>query len=81
MTKQRMANYKKDIIRMATQGVIPTTPGLHILHIYHDDTCSIWKVGGVCDCHPDYIQETPSKDTLVEKFQRLMVDNSKIGKE
>ena len=79
--KSRVQPYQAKLLQAAAAGTMPTTPGVYITHIYHEDGCSIWKAGGVCDCDPDIEMEAPAKDQLPEKLKRLMDDNSKIGKE
>jgi hypothetical protein len=32
---------------------------VYILHIYHDEWCNFFK-GGVCNCNPEFVQETPN---------------------
>ena len=78
MTKRKSHGYKKDIAKMAAEGKLPTS-GVYIMHIQHDNNCSIWKAGGVCDCKPDYSYEIPAKDAWPKKLHKLMDDNSKIG--
>jgi Fe-S-cluster containining protein len=52
MTKKH--NYKNKIKELVKEDKISTTPGVYILHIYHDEWCSFLK-GGECNCNPDLI--------------------------
>jgi len=49
-------NYKKKIEEMVEKNKLPSTPGVYILHIYHDDRCKFLK-GGECNCNPNLVVE------------------------
>jgi hypothetical protein len=48
----RKHNYRKKIEKLVEEHKMPTTPGVYILHIYHDPWCNFHH-GGECNCNPD----------------------------
>ena len=50
----RKHNYKKKIEELVDKNQLPSTPGLYILHVYHDDWCNYLK-GGECNCNPNLV--------------------------
>ncbi len=78
MAKRKRHNYEKKL-ESALEGGYTPPPGLSILHIAHDDTCSIWKAGGICDCNPDMWTEVPAANAWPEKMKRLLSDNAQVG--
>ena len=49
-------NYRKKIEKMVKDDKLDTTPGVYIMHIFHDDWCNFLK-GGKCNCNPDIVQD------------------------
>ena len=55
-------NYMKKIQKLRRQGKLPTTVGLNLIDVYHDDWCGINR-GRRCNCDPDIrVQQHPHLD-------------------
>lgn len=55
--KQEIPNYIKQILAAYQSEPSIKTPGVKMVHVYHDDDCGIFK-GKPCDCNPDVVVET-----------------------